>query len=214
MRGEIRLDRCARQGIRAVREVRALEVSLSGYRAWKRGGTEDCRRLTDRQRLALIRALPAELKGAYGSPRRVRELRARGFPASQERGERLMRAHGLRARHQRRDKVTTDSKHGRPVAENLLDRNFTPSAPNPAWTSDIPSLRTEEGGLSLAIVLDRFDREVVGGSLKPRLTTDLVTDALTLAGFRKRQHSTLGDLSPIPFLECWVSQPHPENLVA
>jgi transposase InsO family protein len=112
MRGEIRLDRCARQGIRAVREVRALEVSLSGYRAWKRGGTEDCRRLTDRQRLALIRALPAELKGAYGSPRRVRELRARGFPASQERGERRMRAHGLRARHQRRDKVTTDSKHG------------------------------------------------------------------------------------------------------
>jgi len=192
----------------------ALEVSLSGYRAWKRGGTEDRRRLTDRQRRALIRALPAELKGAYGSPRRVRELRARGFPASQERRERLMRAHGLRARHQRRDKVTTDSKHGRPVAENLLDRNFTPSAPNPAWTSDIPSLWTEEGGLDLAIVLDRFNREVVGWSLKPRLTTDLVTDALTLAGFRKRQHSTLGDLSPIPFLECWVSQPHQENLVA
>lgn len=109
----------------------ALEVSISGYRAWKRGGLPDRRRLTDRQRVALIRAIHAELQGAYGSPRRVRELRARGFPASKERVERLMRKYGLRARHQRRYKVTTDSKHGLPVAENRLDRNFTPTAPNP-----------------------------------------------------------------------------------
>jgi len=164
----------------------ALEVSLSGYRAWKRGGTEDRRRRTDSQMLALIRAIPAELKGAYGSPRRVRELRARGFPASQERGERLMREHGIRARHKRRDKGMTDSKHGLPVVENLLDRNFTPSAPNQAWTSDITYLWTDEGWLYLAIVLDLFNREVVGWSLKPRMTADIATDALTMAWFRKR----------------------------
>lgn len=108
----------------------ALDVSVSGYRCWKRGGTPDRQRLTDSQMLALIRAIHAELKGAYGSPRMVRELRARGFPASKARVERLMRVHGIRARHKRRYKVTTDSKHGLPVADNLLDRNFTPSAPN------------------------------------------------------------------------------------
>jgi transposase InsO family protein len=89
-----------------------LDVSISGYRAWKRGGKSDRKRLTDSQMLALIRAIHAELKGAYGSPRMVRELRARGFSASKERVERLMRDNGIHARHKRRYKVTTDSKHG------------------------------------------------------------------------------------------------------
>jgi transposase InsO family protein len=136
--------------------------------------------------LALIRAIHAELKGAYGSPRMVRELRARGFSASKERVERLMRDNGIHARHKRRYKVTTDSKHGLPVAENLLARNFTPTAPNQVWTSDITYLWTDEGWLYLAIVLDLFNREVVGWSLKPRMTAEIVTDALTMAWFRKR----------------------------
>ena len=163
-----------------------LDVSISGYRAWKRGGTPDRKRLSDSQMLALIRSIHAELKGAYGSPRMVRELRARGFAASKERVERLMRDNGIYARHKRRYKVTTDSKHGLPVAENLLARNFTPTAPNKAWTSDITYLWTDEGWLYLAIVLDLFNREVVGWSLKPRMTADIVTDALTMAWFKKR----------------------------
>jgi putative transposase len=88
-----------------------LEVSVSGYRSGKRGGTPDHKRLTEAQMLALIRAIHEELKGAYGSPRMVKELRGRGFPASKERVERLMREHGIHARHKRRYKVTTDSKH-------------------------------------------------------------------------------------------------------
>lgn len=163
-----------------------LDVSASGYRAWKHGGTPDRRRLTDAQMLALIQAIHTELKGAYGSPRMVRELRARGFFASKDRVERLMRENGIRARHKRRYKVTTDSKHGLPVAENLLDRNFTPEAPNQVWTSDITYLWTDEGWLYLAIVLDLFNREVVGWSLKPRMTADIVTDALTMAWFRRK----------------------------
>jgi putative transposase len=114
-----------------------LDVSISGYRAWKRGGKPDRKRLTDTQTLAVIRAIHVELKGAYGSPRMVRELRLRGFSAGKERIERLMRENGIRARHKRRYKVTTDSKHGLPVAENLLARNFAPTAPNQVWTSDI-----------------------------------------------------------------------------
>jgi putative transposase len=84
----------------------------------------------------MIRAIHAEFKGAYGSPRIVRELRQRGYTASKERVERLMREHGICARHKRRYRVTTDSKHSLPIAPNLLDRNFAPAAPNLVWTDD------------------------------------------------------------------------------
>jgi putative transposase len=97
-----------------------LGVSISGYQAWKRGGTPDRKRLTDAQMLALIQAIHAELKGAYGSPRMVCELRARGFPASKERVERLMRENDIRARHKRRFKATPDSKHALPAAPNQV----------------------------------------------------------------------------------------------
>ena len=97
-----------------------------------------------------------------------------------------MRENGIRARHKRRYKVTTDSKHGLRLAANMLDRCFTPSAPNQVWTSDITYLWTNEGWLYLAIVLDLFNREVIGWSLKPRMTTDIVLDALTMAWFRRR----------------------------
>lgn len=163
-----------------------LAVSVSGYRAWKRGGSPQRKRLTDTQLLTLIRAIHQQLKGAYGSPRMVRELRSRGFPAGKERVERLMRENDIRGRHKRRYKATTDSKHSLPVAPNLLDRNFTPSAPNRAWSADLTYIWTDEGWLYLAVVLDLFNREIVGWSIKPRMTADLVTDALTMAWFRRR----------------------------
>lgn len=164
----------------------ALGVSTSGYRAWKGGGSPHRKRLTDGQLLALIGAIHRELKSAYGSPRMVRELRERGFPASKERVERLMRDHGLRARHKRRFKATTDSKHNLPVAPNLLCRDFTPTAPNQVWTADLTYLWTDAGWLYLAVVLDLFNREVVGWSIKPRMTADIVIDALVMAWFRRR----------------------------
>jgi putative transposase len=166
--------------------VAALAVSISGYRAWKRGGRSNRRRLSDTQLLALIQTIHHELKGAYGSPRMLREVRERGFPASKERIERLMRENGIRARHKRRYKATTDSKHALPVAPNLLQRNFAPRAPNQVWAADLTYVWTEEGWLYLAIVLDLFNREVVGWSIKPRMSADIVTDALTMAWFRRK----------------------------
>jgi putative transposase len=163
-----------------------LAVSHSGYRAWKRGGRANRKRLTEAQMLALIQSIHKELKGVYGSPRMVRELRARGFPASKTRVERIMRAHGIRARHKRRYKATTDSRHALPIAENVLARDFAPQAPNQAWSSDITCIWTDEGWLYLAVVLDLFNREIVGWSIKPRMTVDIVTDALTMAWFRRR----------------------------
>jgi putative transposase len=163
----------------------ALTVSMSGYRSWKGGGSPTRTRLTDAQMLALIQAIHQELKGAYGSPRMVMELRDREFPASKERVERLMRENGIRARHKRRFKATTDSRHSLPVAPNLLARDFTPAAPNQVWTADLTYIWTDEGWLYLAVVLDLFNREIVGWSIKPRMTADIVIDALTMAWFRK-----------------------------
>ncbi len=93
-----------------------LDVSVGGYRAWQGGGAADRRGLTDAQLLALIRSIPAELKGACGSLRMVHKLRARGFSASQARVGRPMREHGIQGRHQRRYQATTDSQHRLPVA--------------------------------------------------------------------------------------------------
>jgi putative transposase len=164
----------------------AVSVSQNGYRAWKRGGAPNRKRLTDAQLLALIRAIHAELKGAYGSPRMLVELRARGFSVGKARVERLMRGHGIRARHKRRYKATTDSTHTLPVADNLLKRQFTPTAPNRVWTADLTYLWTDEGWLYLAVVLDLFNREVVGWSIKPRMTADIVADALAMATGRRK----------------------------
>jgi transposase InsO family protein len=168
-----------------------LGVSVSGYRAWKRGGVVQRKRLTDVQLLELVRAIHAEVKGAYGSPRMTDELRDRGFPASKARVERLMRDNAIRARHKRRYKVTTDSKHSLPVADNRLDRQFQPPAPNQVWSADISYVWTDEGWLYLAVVLDLFNREIIGWSIKSRMTVDLVLDALTMAWFRRQPLSGL-----------------------
>ena len=82
--------------------------------------------------------------------------------------------------------TTTDSNHTLPIAENLLRRNFTPETPNRVWTSGITYIATDEGWLYLAIVLDLFNREVIGWSIKSRMTADIVTDALTMACFRRK----------------------------
>ncbi len=116
------------------------------------------------------------VSGAHGASR----------SASKERVERLMRENGLRGRHKRRHKATTDSSHALPVADNMLARDFRPHRPDQVWTSAITFLWTEEGWLYLAIGLDLCNREVVGWSLKPRMTADLVSDALTMAWFRRQ----------------------------
>ena len=163
-----------------------LGVSPSGLKAWRSGGKRSSERLTDAQLLELIRAIHAQYQGAYGSPRMHDELRERGYRVGKARVERLMRENGIRARHKRRWKATTDSKHTLPVAQNLVARDFSPSEPNQVWGADITYIDTDEGWLYLAVVLDFFNREIVGWSLKERLTADLVIDALTMGWFRRR----------------------------
>jgi transposase InsO family protein len=92
-----------------------------------------------------------------------------------------MRQESIQARRKRRYKRTTDSDHTRPVAPNLLGRNFAAAGPNEKWVSDITYVRTWEGWLYLAVVLDLFSRRVVGWSMDKTMTSQLVQDALTMA---------------------------------
>jgi len=166
-----------------------LGVSPSGYHQRRQRAARDrpCRsRVRDDALLAHIKPIHAEVKGEYGWPRMWNELLARGVCVGKERVRKLIAQHGIRARHKRKYIATTNSNHGLPVAPNLLERNFTPTAPNQVFTSDITYIWTDEGWLYLAIVLDLFNREVVGWSIKPRMTADIVTDALMMAWFRRR----------------------------
>ena len=129
----------------------------------------------------------AEHRGAYGWPRIWRELVKRGIGVGKQRVQRLMQQHGIRARGKRRFRVvTTDSRHDLPIAPNLLNRNFTPAAPNQAWSGDITYIATEEGWLFLAVVIDLFSRKVVGWSMRPDLHRSLVIDALEMSLFQRR----------------------------
>jgi putative transposase len=101
------------------------------------------------------------------------ELKA--FAWAKQRVQRLMQQHGIRARGKRRFRVTTtDSGHNLPIAPNLLNRNFTPGAPNQTWAGDITYIATEEGWLFLAVVIDLFSRRVVGWSMQPDMRRNLV----------------------------------------
>jgi putative transposase len=163
----------------------ALEVSDSGFASWQRGDGPS-KWLSDSALLKLIKQVHAETKAAYGSPRIFQEIKARGHPVSEGRVERLMRENGIRARHRRRFKATTDSRHSLPIAPNRLEQNFTTERPDQVWTADITYLATGEGWLYLAMVLDLHTRQIVGWAMRERMTEDLVIDALRMAWFRRR----------------------------
>ncbi|WP_197339992.1 IS3 family transposase [Ralstonia solanacearum] len=166
-----------------------LEVSPSGYHQRKQRTVPDRPhrgRITDDALLAHILAIHAQVKGEYGWPRMWKELVARGVRVGKERVRKLMAQHGIQARHKRKYIATTNSNHGLPVAPNLLERNFTATAPNQVWTTDITYVPTAEGWLYLAVIIDLFSRQVVGWSMQPHMKAELVTDALRMAWFRRR----------------------------
>jgi transposase InsO family protein len=124
--------------------------------------------------------------GTYGSRRMSRALRALGHSVGRHQARTLMRKLGLRALPTKRFKVTTDSKHSQPVAPNILGRKFDVKAPDRAWAGDITYLWTQAGWIYLAVIIDLYSRKVVGWSINRRMTTDLVTDALTMAVWRRK----------------------------
>lgn len=169
----------------ALAMCRVLEVTRSGYYAWKRRG--DRRRDEENRRLdANIGRLFALYKARYGAPRLTLELREQGWTMSRKRVAKRMQTLKLRARAARKYKATTQSKHNLLVAPNRLGQDFTAQVPNRVWVSDITSIWTEEGWLYLAAVLDLYSRSVVGWAMAERMTRELVVSALTMAVWRRR----------------------------
>lgn len=162
------------------RLCRVLGVSQSGYFAW-RDRPASCRQREDLRLLAHVRSAFALSNGTYGSPRMTRELQDEGFAIGRRRTARLMRENGLRAWQKRRFKRTTDSEHAWPVAPNIIDQDFTASAPNQKWGVDISYIWTREGWLYLAVVIDLFSRRIVGWAVSDRLHRSLALSALRKA---------------------------------
>jgi putative transposase len=158
----------------------ALEVSASGYYAWANRSVSPTE-ARQQKLVAAIRVIHAEVKGRYGSPRMTVELNARGHDCSENTVANLMQKHSIRAKTPRRFVRTTDSRHGLPIADNVLDRDFNPTAPNTAWSADITYIPTTDGWLYLAVVEDLFSRRIVGWAMDATMTSRLVVDALEMA---------------------------------
>lgn len=157
-----------------------LGVSPSAYYSWfKKIPSKRCQE--DVLLMSSIKTHFIESRQTYGVPRLQQLLRQLGSCHGKERIKRLMKQQGLKPKAARRFKVTTDSQHKKPVAANLLSRQFNPPAANIAWASDITYIRTGEGWLYLATVIDLFNRKIVGWSMGTRLVTQLIEDALTMA---------------------------------
>jgi transposase InsO family protein len=159
---------------------RVLQVSRSGFYAW-------CQRPMSaraERRESLLRAIESvrreRRKDVYGSPRMVRELNQRQVPCCENTVAKVMKAAGIRAKTARKFKATTDSKHNRPVAANVLDRQFTAMRANEIWLTDITYVWTREGWLYLAAVEDMYTRKIVGWSTSERLSAAMVNEALEM----------------------------------
>jgi len=143
---------------------RALEVSESGYHAWSK--REVSKRAQEDQVLAEQREQIFQAnRGVYGSPRIHAELQEQGKRYGRKRIARLMQERGISAQRKRRRVRTTDSNHSNPVAPNLLNRQFSASAPNTKWVTDITAIETAEGDLYLAGVVDIYSRMAVGWAM-------------------------------------------------
>jgi putative transposase len=163
---------------------RVLEVAPSGYYEWLQKPISD-RALEDERLLRLIRASYKASHGIYGAPRIFLDLREDGETCSKHRVERIMRVnkivalHGYRTRHYSVGKPSV-------LIPNLVKRNFSVEKPNRVWATDITYIRTWEGWLYLAVVMDLFSRKIVGWSTRPTIHRGLVLDAVMMAVKRRR----------------------------
>ena len=158
-----------------------LEVTRSGYYAWRKRGPGP--RTRRRQELITrIREVHREVRQTYGAPRIHQELRARGAVCNRKTVARCMKMAGIRAKTSRKFRVcTTDSNHSHPVAQNVVNRNFQAARVHQTWVADITYIPTRAGWLYLAAVEDLYSRKIVGWSMSERIDSRLVVDALEMA---------------------------------
>ncbi len=167
---------------------RVLRVARSGWYTWCQRRT----RISTRQQFhqycdSVVLAAFTRSKQRYGAPRLTDELRAQGYPFNVKTVAASLRRQGLRAKASRKFSPVSYRAHGLPVSENLLEQDFYASGPNQKWAGDITYLRTDEGWLYLAVVIDLWSRAVIGWSMSPRMTAQLACDALQMALWRRKR---------------------------
>lgn len=161
---------------------KAFKVSRSGYYAWltRRPSKQAMNNYSLYQR---IEAIYQSGRGRYGSPKITRVLRSEGIHVSRQRVARIMKSKGLRSIIVGKFKVcTTDSNHDKEVSPNILNREFTAGSPSEKWVSDITYIRTKSGWLYLTVIMDLFDRKIIGWAMSKGMTaTETVTAAWKMA---------------------------------
>ncbi|WP_139148313.1 IS3 family transposase [Salmonella enterica] len=166
---------------------RVLQIARSGWYVWHQRRHQ----INRRQRFRLVcdnvvREAFSDAKQRYGAPRLTDELRTQGYQFNVKTVAASLRRQGLRAKASRRFRPVSYRKHGLPGSENLLKQDFYTSGPNQKWVGDITYLRTGEGWLYLAVVIDLWSRSVIGWSMSSRMTAQLACDALQMALWRRK----------------------------
>jgi len=161
--------------------ARELGVSRSGYYAWLKHIPSQ-REIEEMELLELIKNIFNDHQKRYGSPRIWQDL-VDFFhkKISRKRVERIMKKHGIRAKGKKKWVNTTDSNHKLPVAENLLNRDFTANQPGEKWVSDITYLPTTNGWLYLTVIIDLYDRKIIGWDIANDLRTENLCKAFRMA---------------------------------
>lgn len=164
---------------------RVLEVSRSGFHAWQRRPAS-ARAVADAALTEQISEIHQARRRVYGAPRIQGELADRGVRVGTKRVARLMRNAQISGLQEKKYKATTIRVPGVRVADDLLDRDFTATAPNQRWVADITYLRTWEGWLYLVAVQDLYSRRIVGWSVADHMRREIVIDALDMAVAHRR----------------------------
>jgi transposase InsO family protein len=159
---------------------RVLKVSRSGYYAWRKR-EPGLRELEDQRHAKAIQGVHRESRGTYGSPRVYEALQQAGTPCGKHRIARIMREQGLRGRAARRFRSVSTKRSDAPAPPNRLAGHFTASRPNEIWVGDLTQVRTREGWLFLAILLDLYSRKIVGYATAARPQQEIALQALAMA---------------------------------
>jgi putative transposase len=166
-----------------------FDISRSGYYGWNKQKASS-RKKEDEQLVDYIKKAYVLSRKTYGSPRIAAELKPQGIPCGENRVARLMSINGIKAKTKKIYKITTHSRHKRLIAPNLLKGKHI-DKPNTAWVSDITYIKTYEGWLYLAVIIDIFSRSIVGWSMGERITDDLVINAFFKAVMRRNPDNAL-----------------------
>ena len=165
---------------RVVKMCKVLGVSKSGYYGWRnRPLSKQAKR---RQELVKeVKRIHAESNQIYGSPKIHKQLDNEGIKTSERTVQRIMSAESIRSKTVRKYKATTNSDHDDPIYPNIINQDFTTTAPGEVWVADITYVWTKEGWLYLASVMDLFSRKIIGFNMGSRLTKELAIIALERA---------------------------------